>query len=133
LNIVETTAILEPAIDIVAKEIRRTDRARHGPQTAFRRAGQEMLNKWLIINNEDGYIVAGQVRETFGDGFILVWSPTCTGPPHMHLYDLAGMAESETLVFNSKDEMDAYIAWMEGPSTSKKGKVIKLHPKHGDE
>ena len=43
-----------------------------------------MLDKWLIINNEDGYIVAGQVRETFGDGFILVWSPTCTGPAHMH-------------------------------------------------
>ena len=86
-----------------------------------------MLNKWLIINNEDGYIVAGQVRETFGDGFVLVCSPTCTGPAHKHLYDLAEMAESETLVFNSKDEMDAYIAWMEGPSTSKKGKVIKLH------
>ena len=92
-----------------------------------------MLDKWLIINDEEGYIVAGQVRETFGDGFMLVWSPTCTGPAHMHLYDLAEMAESETLVFNSKDEMDAYIAWMEGPSTSKKGKVIKLHPKHGDE
>jgi hypothetical protein len=28
LTIVETTAILEPAIDIVAKEIRRTDRSR---------------------------------------------------------------------------------------------------------
>ena len=92
-----------------------------------------MLNKWLIINNEDGYIVAGEVRETFGDGFMLVWSPTCTGPAHMHLYDLAEIAESETLVFNSKDEMDAYIAWMEGPSTSKKGKIIMLHPKHGDE
>ena len=51
----------------------------------------------------------------------------------MHLYDLAEMAESETLVFNSKDEMDAYIAWMESPSTSKTGKAIKLHPKHGDE
>jgi hypothetical protein len=92
-----------------------------------------MLNKWLIINNEDGSIVAGQVRETFDDGFILVWSPTCTGPTHMHLYHLAEMAESETLVFNSKDEMDDYIAWMQGPSTSKKGKIITLHPKHGDE
>ena len=73
-----------------------------------------MLDKWLIINDEEGYIVAGQVRETFGDGFILVWSPTCAGPAHMHLYHLEQMAESETLVFNSKDEMDAYIAWMEG-------------------
>jgi len=90
-----------------------------------------MLDKWLIINDEEGYIVAGQVRETFGDGFILVSSPTCAGPAHMHLYHLAAIAEA--LVFNSKDEMDAYIAWMEGPSTSKKGKVIKLHPKHGDE
>ena len=92
-----------------------------------------MLDKWLIIDDEEGYIVAGQVRETFGDGFILVWSPTCAGPAHMHLYHLAEMAKSEILVFNSKDEMDAYIAWMEGPSTSKKGKVIKLHPKHEDE
>jgi hypothetical protein len=41
--------------------------------------------------------------------------------------------ESETLVFNSKDEMDDYIAWMQGSSTSKKGKIITLHPKHGDE
>jgi hypothetical protein len=38
------------------------------------------------------------VRETFGDGFILMWSPTWTGPTHMHLYHLAEMAESETLV-----------------------------------
>jgi len=36
-------------------------------------------------------------------------------------------------VFNSKDEMDDYIAWMQGSSTSKKGKIITLHPKHGDE
>jgi hypothetical protein len=49
----------------------------------------------------------------------------------MHLYHLTEIPE--TLVFNSKDEMDAYIAWMKGPSTSKKGKVIKLHPKHRDE
>jgi hypothetical protein len=40
-----------------------------------------MLDKWLIINDEEGYIVAGQVRETFGGGFILVSSPTCAGLP----------------------------------------------------
>ena len=56
-----------------------------------------MLDKWLIIDDEEGYIVAGQVRETFGDGFILVWSPTCAGPAHMHLYHLAEMAKSEIL------------------------------------
>ena len=54
-----------------------------------------MLNKWLIINNEDGSIVAGQVRETFDDGFILVWSPTCTGPMSPNpLPVVAGMHET---------------------------------------
>jgi hypothetical protein len=36
-----------------------------------------MLNKWLIIHNEDGYMLASQVRDTFGDR-LMVWSPTST-------------------------------------------------------
>jgi hypothetical protein len=92
-----------------------------------------MLNKWLIINNEDGYIVAGQVRETFG--MDSSWCGRRLVPDRPICISMISprWRNRKTLVFNSKDEMNAYIAWMEGPSTSKKGKVIKLHPKHGDE
>jgi hypothetical protein len=34
---------------------------------SYRRESQEeMLNKWLIIPNEDGYMLAGQVSDNFG-------------------------------------------------------------------
>src|SRR5882762_5815312 len=94
-----------------------------------------LVGRWVHLSDE-GYYKLGQVILSLGTTHHLVkWRPNDKGGPQSSelvcIDDFCVDESKEYYVqfFDTEEELDAWLAWMNTPSDDKKPKIVTLKPK----
>ena len=92
----------------------------------------DMIGKWILINEEEYYNVGEIIKviEVVGEMYFLVRvRPVSGSPPSQRIYFIGELtAESGSAVFDTEEEMDAYVSWLEAPDESKP-RIVSMREK----
>lgn len=84
-----------------------------------------IVGKWALISNEE-YYNSGQVIEVLNEFFLLVRirSP---GPSRIGLFEFPMLSyETDSAFFDTEEELDAFIKWLDTPEGESKLKVVPI-------
>ena len=86
-----------------------------------------LANKFFFRSTEE-YYNYGEVLEELPEGFYLVRMMGCT-KPHTSIFHIAQMSTMDDMnsfsFFDTKEELDEYVAWVEEP-IEKKPNIVSL-------
>jgi hypothetical protein len=91
-----------------------------------------LVGKWLTIDTKDSYYLVAVVEADLGNGFVLVRDipPKNNQPRASQIFSTADLVGSHARVFSSKEELEAYVAWMDEPPDDNKPKIVPMHRQH---
>jgi hypothetical protein len=84
---------------------------------------------WYVFIDEGEYFKTGQITSFIGNDFVVVRLEKDDMPGRSELFSLEYLAMSDTLLFETKQEFDTWLAWLEAPSKETKPKIVKFNPK----
>lgn len=86
-----------------------------------------IIGKHFLLSTND-YYTFGRFVDNLGDGFYLVYKTGCEKPHHciFHLFNLSDSDDKSCLVFDTEEELNSYIKWIEEPNGEKKTSILKL-------
>lgn len=90
-----------------------------------------IIGKWVLIDSGEHYNT-GQIADVVCECFVLVKiRPFNDVPPRMALFDLSSlMDDSCSSFFNTEQELDAFVTWLDTPQEGKL-KVVAINKKEG--
>jgi hypothetical protein len=84
---------------------------------------------WVFIDVDEEYFKVGKITSFIGDDFVVVKLQKDDLPDRSELFSLENLANGTTLLFETEEELTAWIAWLETPSENNKPRLVSINPK----